>query len=41
MLGTEESLAVYEEGREENLQSVVERGACGEQEVEDALPDLN
>ena len=34
MLGTEESLAVNEEGREENLQTVVERGACGEQEVE-------
>ena len=40
MLRTEERLAVDEEGRKENLQSVVERGSCGEQEVEDALPDL-
>ena len=40
MLRPEERLAVNEEGREENLQTVVERGSCGEQEVEDALPDL-
>ena len=35
MLRPEERLAVNEEGREENLQTVVERGSCGEQEVED------
>ena len=40
MLRTEETLAVDEESREKYLQTIVERGACGQQEVEHALPYL-